>query len=404
MTAQNVFRVCALGAFTLVGCGAFLGDLSERTTDVAPVDAATESDTAPPREPAEAGDARSEPMDACVAEPLTVTCAQKACGPAKNNCDGDVTCPDTCKDGLACGSGGANVCGPPSCAGTGPGVSACGVGGAASCCATSTVPGATYNRAGSGAPATVASFQLDHYEVTVGRFRKFVTAVVAGYLPPAASGRHPNGVLNGGSEVGWNALEWNAYIPTTAAKWNEVLSCRSGYSTWTAAPGATDNKPQNCANWYQLHAFCIWDGGFLPTEAEWQLAATEAGQRTYPWAGGVQPSANADLGAWGCFFNGTGTCSGTANIAPVGIIAAGVGAYGQSDLGGNLYEWTLDAMPASYGDCLNCANLPSGSPTSRNMRGGSFRGDFSLMQGASRNLEDPRGGSDVIGARCARKP
>lgn len=142
----------------------------------------------------------------------------------------------------------------------------------------------------------------------------------------------------------------------------------------------------------------------MPTEAEWQLAATAAGTRVYPWAGGAQPGANADLGAWGCFFNGTGTCSGTTNIAPVGAIVGGVGAYGQFDLGGNVNEWVLDARPSSFSDCTNCANLPDGTPPIRAMRGGAFNANFALMQGAAGNQETASGSFPYVGGRCARKP
>ncbi len=393
----------------LAGCGALLGDLTERASDAATDgavvdDASTTSDARPQND---AADAAPGVDAACVAEPLTVTCKSKACGPATNDCGVVVACPDTCTDGSVCGGGGPNVCGPASCVGGGSGVSTCGATGTSSCCASSLVLGTTYNRAPGGSPATVSTFRLDDYEVTVGRFRKFVAAAVAGYRPPAASGRHSHlgsGGLNGGSETGWNALEWNAFLPATAVEWAETLNCGNGYQTFTPAPGANEKKPQNCASWYTLYAFCIWDGGFLPTEAEWHLAATAAGTRTYPWAGGGQPGANADLGAWGCFFNGTGTCSGSANIAPVGAIAAGVGAYGQFDLGGNLYEWVLDGQPEPYGDCRDCAHLPAGSPPTRTMRGGSFQGDFQLMQGTARNIEGARNPFPYVGARCARKP
>jgi formylglycine-generating enzyme required for sulfatase activity len=50
--------------------------------------------------------------------------------------------------------------------------------------------------------ATVRAFRLDRFEVTVGRYRKFVEA---GTLQPAAgSGKH--GYLNGGTEPGWVSL------------------------------------------------------------------------------------------------------------------------------------------------------------------------------------------------------
>src|SRR5207244_10081622 len=68
---------------------------------------------------------------------------------------------------------------PPSCAGL-PGC------GQESCCASPLVPGGAFDRSYDGIPdggyddpsfaATVSDFRLDRYEVTVGRFRRFVEA------------------------------------------------------------------------------------------------------------------------------------------------------------------------------------------------------------------------------------
>jgi formylglycine-generating enzyme required for sulfatase activity len=44
--------------------------------------------------------------------------------------------------------------------------------------------------------ATLSSYRLDRYEVTVGRFRQFVSATAAGWLPASGSGKHVH--LNGG--------------------------------------------------------------------------------------------------------------------------------------------------------------------------------------------------------------
>lgn len=84
---------------------------------------------------------------------------------------------------------------PPSC----PGLSAtCGVAGTDNCCTSLTVAGGTYNRFNiDEVPATLSTFRLDKYEVTVGRFRKFVDAVVGGWLPTAGAGKHSH--LNGGA-------------------------------------------------------------------------------------------------------------------------------------------------------------------------------------------------------------
>ena len=67
------------------------------------------------------------------------------------------------------------------------------------------VPGGTYDRTytndgggptGQADPASVSGFRLDKNLVTVGRFRQFVAASVAGWVPAAGSGKHTH--LNGG--------------------------------------------------------------------------------------------------------------------------------------------------------------------------------------------------------------
>jgi formylglycine-generating enzyme required for sulfatase activity len=160
------------------------------------------------------------------------------------------------------------------------------------------VTGATFYRTyendgsgptGEGDQASVSSFSLDKYLVTVGRFRRFVTAWKDGWMPTDGSGKHT--YLNGGEglantagayETGWDATDWNN--PSDIDPTDDSLGSCSPYSTWTIRAGNEEDKPINCVTWYEAYAFCVWDGGFLPSEAEWEYAAAGGSQqRQYPW-------------------------------------------------------------------------------------------------------------------------
>jgi sulfatase modifying factor 1 len=237
----------------------------------------------------------------------------------------------------------------PSCPAADGGASVCGPHGD-SCCTSLEVPGGSFNRGYAvatppsylptppGEPADAGGFRLDEYLVTVGRFRPFAAAVAAGWTPPAGSGKHTH--LNGGMglaatdpsqtpppgttppvsyETGWDAANDTQVTPTDAH-----LACNATYATWTSAPEAGETLPMNCVNWYEAYAFCIWDGGFLPSEAEWEYAAAGGNaQRTYPW-GSTAPGTGNQCAIYGCEYpNATGTCTGIANVAPVGTATLG---------------------------------------------------------------------------------
>ena len=289
----------------------------------------------------------------------------------------------------------------------------------------------TYTNSGSGPtgeadPATVSSFRLDKYLVTVGRFRQFVAAWNGGtgYFPAAGSGKHTylnggQGLSNngdaGGYETGWDAVDWNNTTdiePTTPN-----LQCGSpggSYTapiayTWTNTAGSQENLPISCVTWYESYAFCIWDGGFLPSEAEWEYAAAGGlAQLEYPWGsaapGTACPGTGCDYAVHGCFYpDGSGGCTGVANIAPVGYASLGGGEFGQLDLAGEVNEWTLDLWAAAYAPCIDCANLAPALP-GRVYRGGEYDYPASYIVPSYRNDNYPSNRENGLGFRCARTP
>ena len=309
---------------------------------------------------------------------------------------------------------------PPSCQASGAGLSNCGAS-SESCCATLEVSAGAYDRTytsdadggpvGEADPATVSGSRLDKYEVTVGRFRQFVNAWNggSGYTPPAGSGKHRH--LNGGQglvnvgddaggayETGWVPSDNSNIAPTDAN-----LAC-PGLSTWTAATGSNETLPIDCVNWWEAYAFCIWDGGFLPSESEWEYAAAGGSQqREYPW-GATAPGTGNQYAVYGCYYpNDSGSCTSVANIAPVGTVAQGAGLWGQLDLAGNVYEWDLDWFAAYVDPCADCANLTSASGA-RVMRGGDFTYNATNVLSSFRASYPPSGRSNGVGFRCARTP
>jgi len=362
------------------------------------------------------------------------------CGTADASAEGtpldDASAPDGALDEVAVappGDAGDSTCTAspspaPSCQPGGAGMTNCGPTGE-DCCTSLQVAGDTFYRtylnSGPGAtgeadPATVSGFRLDKYDVTVGRFRQFVNAVLppdggSGWTPPAGSGKHThlNGgrglnATGGGYEPGWVTSDNGNIAPT-----NANLACGSPagvppFATWTPSPSGQENLPINCVTWQEAYAFCIWDGGFLPSEAEWEYAAAGGSQqREYPWGtaalGTACPGTGCQYAIYNCDYpSGTGSCTGVGNIAPVGSAASGAGPWGQLDLAGEMWEWNIDWLATYVDPCTDCANLTAAS--GRVVRGGDFVDTASNLLSPARGNGTPTDRGFDIGFRCSRTP
>jgi formylglycine-generating enzyme required for sulfatase activity len=309
-----------------------------------------------------------------------------------------------------------NSCAGAGAGGGGPGISTCGPDGGESCCTSLPVTGAVYDRSNDSTfPAAVSNFRLDRFEVTVARFRRFVNAVVApsNWTPAPGSGKHSH--LNSGQglagtssgyEPGWDIAD-NGTLPRTILDWTATLTtkdaCDPAYATWTPEAGANEGRSLNCLNWFEAYAFCIWDGGFLPSEAEWDYAAAGgAEQRYYPWS---NPPASTTVD---CTFANIGgsawptTACMDAGVGLPGSLPKGDGKWGHADLGGNVFEWTLDYF-ANYTNSIPCNDCVDLTPEeARVMRGGSF--NFPWEDTVDRGYGHPDVHEKFSGLRCARSP
>jgi formylglycine-generating enzyme len=293
--------------------------------------------------------------------------------------------------------------------------STCGVNGRDDCCNSPAVSGGPYYRSYDSAadsysgdknsPAAVSTFRLDKYEVTVGRFRAFVAEGQGTQAKHPATGSGTHAKIQGS---GWQAA-WNASLAFDTTSLVSALKCSPTYQTWTDAAGANESRPINCITWYEAMAFCVWDGGYLPTEAEWNYAATGGDQqRAYPWSipaeslavdGAHASYANGTLDNPDCLGDGVPGCALT-DIVTVGSKPTGDGRWGQSDLAGNVAEWMLDYELPYVVPCVDCASLSGAS--SREFRGGGFRNESVFVRTGFRTYTTPRKRGDIYGFRCAR--
>jgi formylglycine-generating enzyme required for sulfatase activity len=227
----------------------------------------------------------------------------------------------------------------------------------------------------------VTSFVMDRDEVTVRRYRE---ALARGFVAPEAVGL-TEGPLGD--------------TPTTTC-------------SFSTAPEGREDYALSCVPWVTARAFCRHAGGDLPTEAEWEYAATAAarpGKTEFPWGDDSPTCADAVYGRLP-LAGFPGACEatsgrgprpiveGTTPVAPRDLSPAGV-----RGLAGGVSEWTRDVSTRYDGPCWSAVRAADpvceGAATSAHVvRGGAWAGTPIALRGTGR-LEGTQP-SPFVGFRC----
>ncbi|MCK6504090.1 SUMF1/EgtB/PvdO family nonheme iron enzyme [Myxococcota bacterium] len=151
-----------------------------------------------------------------------------------------------------------------------------------------------------------------------------------------------------------------------------------------------DDLPVVGVDWYEARLYCVWLGGRLPTEAEWEYAC-RAGTTTAWWSG----DSEADLARVGWYDQNSGM-----TLHPVGGKPANP--WGLHDLHGNVWEWCADGpRPYSPEPQVDPVGPTPAAGGRRVVRGGSAW-DFAFRsRSAFRSVGHPWLRNGLVGFRVA---
>jgi formylglycine-generating enzyme required for sulfatase activity len=163
---------------------------------------------------------------------------------------------------------------------------------------------------------------------------------------------------------------------------------------WDNAYVKKGNMPVVGVNFADASAYAAWAGKRLPTEEEWEKAAS--------WGPGA---AKKRMWPWGDNGDASRATLNSDHPTAVGSKPAGASVYGVQDLAGNVLEW-VDALYQPYPG--STATDPSFGSANRVVRGGSFhsnpddaRTSRRIYAPAEFTAEEKKERSWLIGFRCA---
>jgi len=197
------------------------------------------------------------------------------------------------------------------------------------------------------------------------------------------------------SDEGWKWLQKNnVTVPNGWKKGANNNWLIKQFDQWVAMPA---DAAVIHINWFEANAWCNWAGRRLPSEAEWELAASGSPhnineKRLYPW--GEQPPtykhANMD--------------SRTMGTINVNALVEGDSAFGCRQMLGNTWEWVSDTFnpyPGFVADMYEDYSQPLFGNT-KVLRGGAWTTRSRMIRNTWRTYYGPDRNDVFAGFRSCK--
>jgi formylglycine-generating enzyme required for sulfatase activity len=234
---------------------------------------------------------------------------------------------------------------------------------------------------------TVHSFWIDHNDVTVAQFARFVEAT--------------------GYKMGAEHFGWSEVFDMKTAEWTKCDGADWRHPDGPAST-ARDDEPVVQVDWTDAGAYAKWVGKRLPTEAEFEYAARGGlVGKEYAWGNELCPGGKFMANYWQGTFPARNTGDdGFVGRAPIGQFPAN--GFGLHDMTGNVWQWCADWYDEDYFAHSPRDNLSGPAQgAERVMRGGSFLCAANFCTNyrvAGRMHATPDSALNNVGLRCVRDP
>lgn len=173
------------------------------------------------------------------------------------------------------------------------------------------------------------------------------------------------------------------------------------FDRWLPLPA---DDPVIHVSWYEADAWCRWAGRRLPSELEWEIAASRSpaaggglapGKRRYPWGDEMPKDLPANL---------DGYRLGCVNVA---AFPEGDSAFGCRQMLGNVWEWTdsvFGPYPGFEAELYRDYSEPWFAERRRVLRGGAWATRSRMIHNGYRNFFTPDRNDVLAGFRTCPRP